>query len=554
MPATRAAQETEDHELDVVIVGAGFGGLYALHRLRGLGLRVRVLEAGDGVGGTWYWNRYPGARCDVESIDYSYSFDEQLQQEWVWSERFATQPEILRYIEHVVERFDLARDIRLSTRVTSARWDEAGARWQIGTENGARLVARYCVMAMGNLTAVNAPPFPGLDRFAGTTLHSARWPAEGVDFTGRRVGIVGTGSTAIQMIPLVAESAEHLLVFQRTPNFSMPARNRPWTPDALAAVKRGYAERRARASRSPAWVPLEAASRSLLDASEEERHAAFMEGWREGGSQALMAQFRDVMTDERANGVAAEFARDRIRELVHDPATAELLCPKDYALGGKRVCVDSGYYETYNRENVTLVDVRSAPIRELTPTGLRTEAGEEFAFDTLILATGFDAMTGALLAVDPVGRDGLTLREAWAEGPQTYLGLSVAGFPNMFIVAGPGSPSVLTNMVAAVEQHGDWIAECITTLDARDVTAIEATREAQEDWVAHNEQVAAGSMRTQGNSWWQGANIPGKPRVFMVYLGGAVAYRERCDAVAAAGYDGFTLSTGTSRDDRALIA
>jgi cyclohexanone monooxygenase len=524
---------------DAIVVGAGFSGLYALHRLRGLGLSVRVLEAGGGVGGTWYWNRYPGARCDIESVDYSYSFDEDLQQEWTWSERYPAQPELQRYLDHVADRFDLRRDIQLDTRVTEARYDEAARRWLIGTEDGGRFSASYCVMATGMLSVLNRPDFPGLDDFAGEWFHTARWPEGGADLAGRRVGIVGTGSTGIQAATTIAEQAGHLFVFQRTPNYSLPAQNRPLAADEAQAIKSAYAERRAAARASFIGVPSTPAEAAAVEATEQERAEAFETRWQQGGLN-LMSAYNDLLTSADANEHAAEFVRAKIRATVKDAAVAERLAPRGYAIGTKRLCVDTGYFEIFNRDNVTLVDVREAPIEAITPGGVRT-ADAEYELDVLVFATGFDAMTGALLDIDVRGRDGRPLRAKWADGPRTYLGLATAGFPNLFIVTGPGSPSVLSNMVMSIEQHVEWIADCIAHLRAAGVTSIEATPEAEDGWVAHVAQVAGYTLHGAADSWYNGANIPGKVRVYMPYIGGVGEYRKICDGVAARGYEGFAF-------------
>jgi len=525
-----------------VIVGAGFAGLYMLHRLRHLGLSARVFEAGDGVGGTWYWNRYPGARCDVESMDYSYSFSDELQQEWKWSERYASQPEILTYINHVADRFDLRRDVQLSTRVTAATFDEAARRWMITTDRGDRVSARFCIMATGCLSTAQVPAFPGLDSFRGKTYHTGRWPHEGVDFTGQRVGVIGTGSSAIQSIPIIAAQAAHLFVFQRTPNFSVPARNAPLDPDYERQVKARYADFRRQARESRVGFVVERSEASALAVSPGERRREYERRWSRGGL-GFTATYMDLLLDKDANDTAAEFCREKIRAAVRDPEVAELLAPKDYPVGTKRMCVDTGYYETFNRDNVTLVDVRRTPIEAITPDGLRTREAA-YRLDSIVFATGFDAMTGALLSIDIRGRGGRTLTEAWVEGPRTYLGLAVAGFPNLFAITGPGSPSVLSNMIVSIEQHVDWIADCIDRMRAQGHETIEATDGAQEAWVAHVNEIGHATLHPRANSWYMGANIPGKPRVFMPYIGGVGAYRQFCDGVAAKGYEGFTLGRG----------
>jgi cyclohexanone monooxygenase len=526
--------------LDAVVVGAGFAGLYMLHRLRGLGFSTRVYEAGDGVGGTWYWNRYPGARCDVESLDYSYSFSEELQQQWRWTERFAPQAEILAYANHVADRFDLRRDIQLGTRVTSAAFDEATRRWTVETDRGDRVSARFGIMATGCLSTAQVPAFPGLETFAGRRYHTGHWPHGGVDFTAQRVGVIGTGSSAIQSIPIIARQAEHVVVFQRTANYSIPAHNAPLDPEHERRWKASYAElrREARESRIGFVVPRNDVSALAVPPTERERE--YEDRWRRGGL-GFSATFEDLLTDQGANDTAAEFFRAKIRSIVRDPVVADALIPKDYPLGTKRLCVDTDYYATFNRDNVTLVDLRKTPIEALTPRGVRTSETEH-AVDSLVFATGFDAMTGALVAIDIRGRGGRTLRQEWAEGPRTYLGLAVAGFPNLFMITGPGSPSVLSNMIVSIEQHVDWIADCLGHVRTHGHAAIEATTEAQTAWVEHVHAIGHMTLYPKANSWYMGANVPGKPRVFMPYIGGVGVYRAKCDDVAAKGYEGFALT------------
>ena len=538
MASSVAARES----YDVVIVGAGFSGLYLLHRLRSLGLSARIYEAGDGVGGTWYWNRYPGARVDIESQEYSYSFSTELEDEWVWSERYATQPELLRYVNHVADRFDLRRDIKFDTRVTSAHFDEATHRWRVQTSAGDDVIAKYCVMATGCLSVTNDPRFPGVETFKGKSYHTGRWPHEGVDFTGKRVAVIGTGSSAIQSIPQIAVQAAHLHVFQRTPNFSVPAHNGPQNPEKLADWKANRDAYRQLARESGAGiVAVEASEASALAASPEERQVVFEKRWARGGF-ALGGAFMDVMINLDANALAAEFVHDKIRSIVKNPETAEILCPKGYPFGTKRLCVDTGYYETFNRDNVTLVDLTKGGITAITPTGLKTASGE-YEFDAIVYAIGFDAMTGALNNIDIQGRAGERLREKWADGPKTYLGLMVAGFPNLFMVTGPGSPSVLSNMMVSIEQHVDWITDCIGYLNQRQIGVIEATQDAENGWVAHVNEVADMTLYPQANSWYLGANVPGKPRVFMPYVGGMGPYRQICADIAAKGYEGFALAS-----------
>jgi len=537
-PVDAGAERVSD--CDAAIVGAGLAGLYMLHRLRGLGFSVRVYEAGGDVGGTWYWNRYPGARCDVESMDYSYSFSDELQQEWRWSERYAAQPEILRYINHVADRFDLRRDIRFATRVTAARFDEATNRWAIRTDGGERVSAQFCIMALGCLSTAQVPDFNGLATFAGRWYHTGNWPHEGVDFTGQRVGIIGTGASGIQSIPIIARQAAHLTVFQRTPNFTIPAWNAPLDTEHERRWKADYAEhrRKNRESRAGFVVPIN--DTPALAATSEERQRAYEARWARGGF-GFTSAFADLGTNKAANDTAAAFVHDKIRATVRDPAVAEALSPQDHPIGTKRLPLDTDYYDTFNRDNVTLVDVRSAPIEEITPAGLRTRDAA-YALDSIVFATGFDAMTGALLAIDIRGRGGGALKRKWADGPRTYLGIATAGFPNLFIITGPGSPSVLSNMIVSIEQHVDWIADCIAYLHAHDLRGIEATVAAEDGWVAHVNAVANTTLYPLANSWYMGANIPGKPRIFMPYVGGVGAYRQKCDAIAAQGYEGFTLT------------
>ena len=527
-------------QVDAVIVGAGFAGLYALHKLRGLGFTAQVFEAGDGVGGTWYWNRYPGARCDVESMDYSYSFSDDLQQEWRWTERYAAQPEILKYANHVADRFDLRRDIQFSTRVTAAHWDEARSRWTVETDRGDRVSAQFCIMATGCLSDPQLPEIEGRDSFQGRYYHTGRWPHEGVDFTGQRVGVIGTGSSAIQSIPIIAKQAAHLYVFQRTPNYSMPAHNAPLDPDYERRVKADYAEFRRQARESRVGFVTERSGDSALAVSTAEREREYERRWQRGGL-GFSATYADLLLDKQANDTAAEFFRAKIRATVRDPEVAAALTPTDYPLGTKRLCVDTDYYATFNRDNVTLVDLRKTPIQAITPQGVRTTA-QEYAVDSVVFATGFDAMTGALLNIDIRGRSEQTLQDKWGAGPRTYLGLCVAGFPNLFMITGPGSPSVLSNMIVSIEQHVDWIAECLTYMVSQGHRAIEARPEAEDQWVAHVNEVGHMTLYPLAKSWYMGANIPGKPRIFMPYIGGVGVYRQKCDDIAAKGYEGFSLS------------
>lgn len=532
-----------DEQADVVVIGAGFSGLYMLQRARDvLGLRVVVLEAGDGVGGTWYWNRYPGARCDSESYYYSYSFSSELEQEWAWTSKYPAQPEILAYLDHVADRFDLRRSIRLSTRVTEATFDEAAGIWAVRTDRDDRIVAPFVVAAVGCLSAANVPPVPGLHDFRGDWHHTGRWPHEPVDFAGKRVALIGTGSTGIQATPVIAQQAEHLYVFQRTPNYSVPARNAPLSDERAAEIKADYPAIRARARNSFGGFPFDPGERSALEVDDDERTEIFEELWREGGFKFMFGSFYDLLLNEEANRFASEFIRSKIRGLVHDPQVAEQLCPKDHPFGSKRPPIDTEYFATFNRPNVTLVDVRSHPIEAITETGVRTTAGHH-PVDAIVFATGFDAMTGSLLKIEFRGRDGRSLRDSWIHGPRTYLGLQVAGFPNLFTITGPQSPSVLSNMPVSIEQHVEWISDCIAHVRALGGGTIEATAEAEAEWVDHAARLANSTLFSKANSWYVGANVPGKSRVFMPYVGGVANYRSRCDDIAANGYAGFAIRT-----------
>ena len=529
--------------LDVIVVGAGFAGVYAVHKLRELGFNVRAIEAGGDVGGTWYWNRYPGCRCDIESIHYSYQFNDDLQQEWNWTERYATQPEILSYIRHVADRFDLRRHIRFNTRVTAATFRKATgsapSHWTVATDDGAMHQARFCVMATGCLSSPNFPDIAGRASFAGETYHTGRWPHEGVDFTGLKVAVIGTGSSGIQSIPLIAEQAAHVTVFQRTPNYAVPAGNRPLAEDELKDVKSRYREIRVAAKQGMPALPVKPAGRSALAVSDEEREAIYEDWWKDRGL-LFQATFADLFFDREANRTAAEFVGRKIREIVEDREVADLLTP-DFPLGCRRLCVDTHYYRTYNRPNVSLVDVGGEPIDSIAPDGIRV-GGALYAVDAIVFATGYDAITGALLNMDLRGRNGLRLRDKWAEGPRMYLGLAMNGFPNLFVINGPGSPSVLVNMVTGIEQHVDWIAGCLQHMRDGGFDAIEAGAQEEEAWAVHNDEVAQQSIRGDCASWYTGANIAGKPRGFMPYVGGFPAYVEKCGQVVEQGYAGFALS------------
>jgi cyclohexanone monooxygenase len=526
---------------DVVVVGAGFAGMYMLHRLRGQGLSVRVYEQGGDVGGTWYWNRYPGARCDVESMQYSYSFSEELQQEWNWSERYAPQPEILKYANHVADRFGLRSDIQLNTRVDRAAFDEDANRWEVASSDGNTVTAKHVVLATGCLSNARMPDIRGLGGFKCKVSPPGHWPHEPVDFTGLRVGVIGTGSSAIQSVPIIARQASRLTVFQRTPNFSIPARNAPLTEEEREAFRAKYPEiRRFAREEARNGIYTEMPDRGALDDGDNERRSKYEARWNRGGL-TFMSVYNNLAIDKAANDTAADFVREKIAEVVNDPQTAKLLQPDNHPIGSKRICIDTDYYATFNRPNVTLVDIRSSPIEEVTANAVRTGA-KDYEVDALVLATGFDAMTGSVAKIDIRGRDGQTLNQKWAEGPKTYLGLMSAGFPNLFVITGPGSPSVLSNMIVSIEQHVDWISDCIAYMRNRGLDAVEANRDAEDKWVAHVNEVAHTTLYPQANSWYMGANIPGKPQIFMPYIGGVGVYRQICNDVAAKGYEGFSMT------------
>jgi len=525
---------------DVVVVGAGFAGMYMLHKLRGLGLSVRVYEQGGDVGGTWYWNRYPGARCDVESMQYSYSFSDELQQEWDWSERYAPQPEILKYANHVADRFNLRSDIQLNTRVDRAVFDESASTWQVTTSDGKTVRAKFVVLATGCLSNARMPDIKGLSEFKGKVYHTGHWPHEPVDFTGQRVAVIGTGSSGIQSVPVIAEQASQLTVFQRTPNFSIPARNAALSAEERQAFRAKYPEvRRFAREESRNGIYTEMPDRGALDDGDNERRSKYESRWAHGGL-TFMSVYNNLAIDKAANNTAASFVREKIKEIVKDPDTARLLQPYNHPIGSKRICIDTDYFAAFNRPNVKLVDIRSNPIEGILPNAVRA-GGKDYAVDALVLATGFDAMTGSVAKIDIRGRNGQTLNQKWAEGPKTYLGLMSAGFPNLFIITGPGSPSVLSNMIVSIEQHVDWIADCIGYMRDRDLVSMEAKKDAEENWVAHVNEVAHTTLYPQANSWYMGANIPGKPQIFMPYIGGVGVYRQICNDVAAKGYEGFAM-------------
>ncbi|MCI2423126.1 NAD(P)/FAD-dependent oxidoreductase [Saccharopolyspora sp. K220] len=524
---------------DAIIIGAGFSGMYMLKTLRDKGFRAHVYERGADVGGTWYWNRYPGARCDVESLYYCYSFSEELQQDWEWTERYPSQPEILRYARHVAERFDLRRDISFETNIRSATYDEQADQWRVRTDDGVR-TARFLITAVGCLSATQTPEFRGIDTFRGEWYHTGRWPHEAVDFTGKRVAVIGTGSSAIQAIPVIAEQAAQLTVFQRTAQFSVPAHNRPLSPAEQRRVKADYARLRAEARMSQSGILSERLERNAVDVPADELAAELERRWNIGGVTFCTA-YQDTLRDPRANELTANYVRDKIRGIVDDPETAELLCPTSHPIGTKRIGVDTDYYATYNRANVSLVDISRQPISAITPAGLRV-GDRNFEFDIIVFATGYDAMTGPLNRIDIRGVGGQRLKDKWAAGPRTYLGVACAGFPNMFTITGPGSPSVLSNMIVSIEQHVEWIGEHLDHLRRNGIKRSEAVAEAEQQWGAHVNEVAAATLYPRAASWYMGANVPGKPRVFMPYIGGVGVYREVCQSIADDGYRGFRLT------------
>jgi cation diffusion facilitator CzcD-associated flavoprotein CzcO/acetyl esterase/lipase len=536
-------------DVDVVIVGAGFAGMYQLVRMRRAGFRAVVLEAADDVGGTWYWNRYPGARCDILTVDYSYSWDPELEEEWTWSERYATQPEILRYARFVADKHDLRRDIRFNTRVESAEWNDDATCWTIHTDTGADVTAAFYVMATGCLSMPKVPDIEGVDRFQGEVYFTSTWPHDGVDFTGTRVAVIGTGSSGIQSIPIIAGQASQLTVFQRTPNFSIPAHNGPITEDRLAEYRKDPAAYREEARHSAIGVPRTPPDTSALAVSEEERREAYEAVWQRG-ELAFLQPYNDMGINAEANDTMRRFIHEKIRSIVDDPEVAELLCPTNHYFATKRPCLDTGYFETFNLPHVRLVDLHAHPIATITETGIDT-SDESMEFDAIVFATGFDAMTGAIVGVDITGRDGLSLRDAWAHGPETYLGLMSVGFPNLFMITGPGSPSVLSNMMVSIEQHVDWITDTLEHLRDTNAETIEPTELAQMKWVEHSNDIANLTLLPTANSWYMGANIPGKPSVFLPYPGGVGAYREICDEVIDRDYLGFAISgpNGTTVND-----
>ena len=539
-----SAKQQRETTVDAVIVGAGFSGLYLLHRFRKLSLTTRVLERGGGVGGTWYWNRYPGARCDVESMQYSYSFDAELQQEWHWPEKFSAQPDILAYANHVADRFDLRKDIDFDVEVKAAHFNETTRRWRIETDKKDKITAQFFVMATGCISTAQTPNIEGLDNYQGNTYHTGNWPHEKVDFTGQRIAVIGTGSSGIQAIPVLAEEAAHVTVFQRTPNYSIPSQNEPMTSDYEASWKEKYPTLREEMRYTGHGSMKDLNDKSAMSVDEEERQETYKKRWAIGGA-GFLTSFNDLLFSQESNDTASEFVRNQIRRIVKNPETAELLAPKTYPIGTKRICIDSGYFQTYNRENVDLVDISEKPIQRITREGLIVN-GREFEFDSIVFATGFDAMTGTLFNVDIRGRNDLALKEKWYAGPRTYLGLMSEAFPNLFMITGPGSPSVKSNMLVSIEQHVDFVTESIIYMREHGLELMEPDVAAEDDWVDHVQEAANKTLFPRANSWYMGANIPGKPRLFMPYIGGVGTYRRICEEVVADNYKGFRFEAETA--------
>lgn len=524
-------------DVDVVVVGAGFSGLYLLYRLRKAGFSTRVFERGGDVGGTWYWNRYPGARCDVESLQYSYSFDEQLQQDWHWPEKFSAQPDILAYANHVADRFNLKKDIEFNIEVKASWFDEKLKTWKITTNTGEEINAQYFIMATGCISTTQIPNIKGLSDYVGNTFHTGDWPHEEVDFSGQSIAVIGTGSSGIQSIPVLAKQAKKLTVFQRTPNYSIPSQNEPMTKKYERSWKDVYSERRKEMRYSAHGSLKDLNDVPALSVDEDQRQELYTKRWAIGGT-GFLGSFNDLLTNADANYTAAEYVRQQIKRVVKDKETAEILCPRSYPIGTKRICIDTGYFETYNRENVKLVDISKKPIQRLVADGIIVD-DQLYAFDSIIFATGFDAMTGSIFNVDIKGRGGLALKEKWNAGPKTYLGLMSASFPNLFMITGPGSPSVKSNMIMSIEQHVDLVIETLLSMRRKGLSVVEPELEAENKWVDHVQEVANKTLFPQANSWYMGANIPGKPRLFMPYIGGVGAYREICEEIVANNYRGF---------------
>ena len=539
VPTQLQGDETEHHE--VIVIGAGFGGIYAVYRFRNQGLDVLCLEAAPDVGGVWYHNAYPGARCDLQSIDYSYSFSEELQQEWNWTQRYSPQPEILAYLRHVTDRFDLRRDMRFNTRVTGMARDDERNLWTLTTKSGKTYTAQFVVLATGPLSAPKAAEFPGMADFKGDLYRTSSWPHEPITFAGKRIGMIGTGSSGVQAITEIAKTAGHLEVFQRTPAFSAPAHNRPLEPDELAAAKARYPEYRAEMKSGFLGAWGYASGKNAVDLSAEEQRAILDDFWynQDAGGTGYCSAFNDVLFNEEANKVVADYLREKMAEIIKDPALLKKLTPTDYPVGTRRPCCDSGYFESFNRDNVSLVDLRETPIVRFVENGIECSDGVH-QLDMIVMALGFDAITGAATVIDPVNGKGEHLNDAWKEGPRTYLGFGVAGFPNLFFVNGPMGTSALGNVPLVSEHDVDWIGDCLAWMKRNNLTRFEALPESQEAW--SQEVLAIGNMTLfmKTPSWFTGGNIPGKPRGILAYLGGLGTFAQRCKDVAEKAYEGFT--------------
>lgn len=520
--------------VDMVIVGAGFGGMYATWKFREQGMSVVSIEEGGDVGGVWYWNRYPGARCDLLAVDYSYGFSEAVQQEWTWSEQFAAQPEILAYANFVADRLNLRQHYRFNTRVVSAKWHDARQLWAVRTDDGKVIEARFCVMATGPLSKPTDPDIPGLARFGGQVLRAARWPHQPVDLTGKRIGVVGTGSSGMQIIQTLGRTDCELYVFQRTPSFTLPMRNRAHSAEYTAELKRNYAAIREACKLNPTGGARPVSTRPFFSLPPEHRRELMEEAWAHGG-HTFLGIFSDLMTNAEANEQVAEFVRGKIAETVDDKELAEKLKPRGYPIFARRPCLDTGYYETYNLPNVHLVDCLADPIVEITERGIRNQSGET-ELDVLILATGYDALTGAMLAFEITGREGRPLAEKWAGGPRSLFGIVMEGFPNLFMTTGPNGPAALANIVTISENDVDWVARIITHMQQSGQAAVEATLAAEDAWMDQIQRLAGRSLMTKAKTWWVGANVKGKPQGMLMFTGGFHKYREACEAVAANGY------------------
>ncbi len=540
--------QMRSNEVDAVIVGAGFSGLYMLHRLRELGFTTRLFDAADGVGGTWYWNRYPGARCDSESHYYCYSFSDEIRKEWKWSCRYPAQPELLAYLNFVADRLDLRKDIDFGTRVAAGNYDEEAHRWVVETDQGETVRARFLITGVGNTSTPAKPSIPGLESFAGDVYHTALWPHEKVDFSGQKVALIGTGSSGIQSTPMIAEQADHLTVFQRTANYSVPARNHDLTDEMRRGLEENYTEMRQLVLASPIGMPFEIPQKSALEVSDEERTATLDKLWEIGSFRFMFTSYHDIVVDLKANATVAGYIEAKIRDTVNDPAKADVLCEFNHPVGTKRPPIDTNYYETFNRDNVSIVSIRKNPIREATVDGLIMENGDKHKVDSIVFATGFDTVTGTLNKLNLRGKGGVSLADKWQDGPRAYLGLCTAGFPNLFMITGPGSPGILTNFPGCIEQNVDWIADVMTHMRETNAVEIETSENTEAQWMQDITDVANTTLMTTVDSWYMNTNIPGKPRVFSAYFSGMHTYAEVCADVAANDYKGFEVRSREMAD------